>query len=100
VPRGLLVTRSARAQIRRTADWWRENRPAVSDLLRSELERAFVFVAAHPEAGSPCLDRGFEGVRRIHLERVRCHLFYRVRADETIEILALWHTSRGTIPDL
>ncbi len=41
------------------------------------------------------------GVRRLHLKRIRYYLYYRVKDDpQQVEILALWHTSRGTGPDL
>jgi plasmid stabilization system protein ParE len=39
------------------------------------------------------------GVRRVHLSRVRYHLYYRARPSR-IEVLALWHTSRGKGPAL
>jgi plasmid stabilization system protein ParE len=39
------------------------------------------------------------GVRRIHLSRIRYHLYYRVASHGgAVEILALWHTSRGKGP--
>ena len=40
------------------------------------------------------------GVRRVHLARVHYHLYYRVTAEPAIEVLALWHTSRGASPEL
>jgi plasmid stabilization system protein ParE len=93
------ITRLARAQIEDAARWWRANREAAPDLLEAELERALVLLGARPRAGSPCLDAGFDGVRRLHLERVRYHLYYRFRSGG-VEILAFWHTSRGREPTL
>jgi hypothetical protein len=38
-------------------------------------------------------------VKRVHLARVHYHLYYRVRGEE-VQVLALWHTSRGTGPQI
>jgi len=39
------------------------------------------------------------GIRRIRLRRTRYYLYYRL-ADDLIEIVALWHTSRGSPPPI
>jgi hypothetical protein len=39
------------------------------------------------------------GVRRLLLRATRYHVYYRVR-EETLEVLALWHATRGTGPGL
>ncbi len=39
------------------------------------------------------------GVRRLLLRATRYHVYYRVR-DETLEVLAVWHATRGTGPGL
>lgn len=70
------------------------------ELLRQELERAFTLIATEPRVGSPALDKGLEGVRRLFLDRVRYHVYYRLGRDDVIEILAFWHTSRGGGPGL
>ena len=72
---GIRVTRVARAQVEEAARWWRSHREAAPSLLENELERAFMLLSAHPKAGSPCLDTEFEGLRRLHLERIRFHLY-------------------------
>jgi len=46
------------------------------------------------------LDPGLESVRRVHLYRIRHFLYYRVAGDGTIQIVALWHTSRGSTAQL
>lgn len=96
----LLVVPEAERQIRRAAAWWRENRPSARDLLRQELARGFELVTTQPEIGVPALDADLPGVRRIHLFRIRYHLYYRVRDEEAVEVLALWHMSRGEGPPL
>ena len=41
----------------------------------------------------------YQGVRRVTLSRIRYYLYYRV-ADDALQVLALWHTSRGLGPSL
>ena len=94
----LLVVGEAERQIREAADWWHANRPAAPDLLRQELTRAFELITTQPGIGTKALDASIPGVRRLHLFRTRYLLYYRVRDDEAVEVLALWHTSRGSRP--
>lgn len=95
----LHVVPDAERQIRRAADWWRANRPAARSLFHRELRRGFELVTTRPEAGPPALDVELSGVRRIHLYRIRYHLYYTIEGD-SVEILALWHTSREERPPL
>ena len=97
---GIRVTSDARRQIREANDWWVENRAAAPHLVRAELERAFLLISSQPRVGSPALDPGFEQVRRIHLYRIGYHLYYRIAADGAVQVLGLWHTSRGAFPPL
>jgi plasmid stabilization system protein ParE len=96
---GFQVAPSASAQIRAAFVWWEEHRPGAPDLLRKELQRAFELITSQPGVGTPALDKGFEGVRRISLRRSRYQLYYQLR-EETLEVLALWHASRGQGPPL
>ena len=65
--------------------------------MEEELREAFALLAVQPAIGSPALNPNMKGVRRIHLARVHYHLYYRVHGEE-VQILALWHTSRGVEP--
>jgi len=97
----LVVARGAEAEIEAAASWWRDNRPNASALFYSELARAFELITAQPRAAPEYAGVTTREVRRLHLHRVRYHLYYRVKVDkETVEILALWHTSRGSSPPL
>ena len=59
----------------------------------------FGVIALQPGVGARAVNARLAGVRRVHLSRVHYHLYYRVRSDPGgVEILALWHTSRGTSP--
>lgn len=95
----LLVVEEAERQIRAAAAWWRENRPAALGLLRQELTRGFELITSQPGLGPRALDTDLQNVRRVHLYRIGYYLYYQVR-DDTIEVLALWHDSRGEGPPL
>ena len=97
---GIRVTPDARRQIREANGWWIENRSSAPDQVRAELERAFRLISAQPRVGSPALDPGFEKVRRIHLYRIGYYLYYRIADDRAVQVLGLWHTSRGSGPEL
>ncbi len=91
------ITRRASAQIREAASWWRVNRPAAPEALEEELRQAFNLVSRQSDIGAIATNVSLAGVRRIHLSRVRYFLYYRVSASR-IEVLALWHSSRGGSP--
>lgn len=88
------VTKRADAHIEQAAIWWERNRPLFPDALTEELSVAFALLLSQPAIGAPALNARTKGVRRIHLARVHYHLYYRVRG-EHVDVLALWHTSRG-----
>jgi plasmid stabilization system protein ParE len=99
VRREVKVTRRAAVDIRAAAAWWAENRSGAPAALREELARAFELLATHPEIGAVARNPRLAGIRRILLARVRYHLYYRVVTNPpAVEILALWHASRGSTP--
>lgn len=101
VKRSVIIAPTATQQIKDASDWWTENRSAAADVLEGELRRAFDLVAAHPFIGIEAANVKLAGVRRIQLSRIRYHLYYRLSPDgRTVEVLALWHASRGPGPPL
>lgn len=95
----LRVSPKAESQIRVAADWWLENRPKAPAAFAEEIERAFELIRTLPSVGEPVGHRRLSGLRRVLLGRVRYYLYYQVTVDEgSVEVLALWHTSRGTGP--
>lgn len=93
------MARTAARQIREAATWWHANRPLAPDAVAEELEQAFELLATEPRLGAVARNRKLEGVRRVHLSRIRYYLYYRVRdPQETVEVLAFWHSSRGSGP--
>jgi plasmid stabilization system protein ParE len=95
------VVRSAADQIAEASSWWNVNRPKAPGAFREETERALELISTQPQIGAKAANAKLAGVRRIHLSRIHYYLYYRVReAPKVIEILALWHTSRGSGPGL
>jgi plasmid stabilization system protein ParE len=54
-------------------------------------------MALQPEIGARARNIALPGVRRLHLARIHYDLYYRlVEAPRRLEILAFWHSSRGS----
>jgi len=95
------VSALAAAQIRAAEVWWRRHRPKAPNAIREDLERASSLIAAQPQVGARARNVALPGVRRLHLARIRYYLYYRdVEDARRVEILAFWHTSRGTNPPI
>jgi plasmid stabilization system protein ParE len=95
-----IVSSAARA-IAEAAQWWVANRPKAPKAFVEELDRALELIAFQPGVGARARNIKLAGVRRIHLARVHYHLYYRVTGSPpTVEVLALWHTSRSSGPGL
>jgi plasmid stabilization system protein ParE len=93
------VTKRAQTQIDRAAQWWDENRDLARKGFDEDLAKAFALLSAEPEVGAPVPNARAKGVRRLHLARIRHHVYYRVHGG-VVEVLALWHTSRGSVPSV
>ena len=57
-------------------------------------------ITTHPDIGPRALDVDLPEVRRLHLLRIHYYLYYRAVGEDAVEVLALWHTSRGQGPFL
>lgn len=91
----------AEREIRVAAEWWAANRPAAPGAVEDELRKGLLLIRSQPLIGAVATNVHLPGVRRIHLSRIRYHLYYRLLEDPPrIEVLALWHTSRGSGPRL
>jgi plasmid stabilization system protein ParE len=89
------VVRRAAREISEASEWWQANRPAAPLAVREELERAFELISTQPRVGAQAMNASLRGVRRVHLSRVGYHLYYRI-TPSTVEVLAFWHTRRGS----
>jgi plasmid stabilization system protein ParE len=99
VARRVVFTRLAEKHFEQAAQWWSENRPAAPDALRDDVAATLALLAEQPAVGALARDTDLVGVRRVALHRVRYHLYYRFDED-TVTVLALWHSSRGAGPTL
>jgi plasmid stabilization system protein ParE len=98
-PLPIVFEHRASLEIEAADAWWRTNRTAAPDLFLTEFERILQAVSLLPELGAPARSARIAGVRRILLARTRHYIYYRPTND-VIQVLALWHTSRGQPPRL
>jgi plasmid stabilization system protein ParE len=94
-----LIKARAQSEITRAAQWWADNRQAAPGALRIELEQALALLVEHPRAGMRVRTPRPGEVRRFLLLRTQYFLYYRVR-EQQLEVLALWHASRGAGPSV
>ncbi len=93
----LFISRRAAAEIDRIAGWWAANRPAAPGAVRRDLEAAFALLVEQPGMGGEVAVASSTDVRRFHVDRIRYWVYYRVRA-KRLEVVSVWHSSRGTKP--
>lgn len=84
-------------QARRAAEWWQHHRPAAPGAVAKDIGESVALLAEQPAIGAKYEGARTLGVRRLFLSRIGYFLYYRVR-DDTLEVLALWHASRGEQP--
>lgn len=69
--------------------------------MRQQLDRAFALIASQPRIGGRATNVRLSGVRRIYLPIIKYHLYYHVVSlPEHVEVVALWHKSRGEGPPI
>lgn len=93
------VSARAASQTDEAAEWWAENRPAAPGAVRTDIGDALALLAQQPGIGSLHESARTPGVRRLFLGRIRYFVYYRSTRD-TLEVLAVWHESRGSAPRL
>jgi plasmid stabilization system protein ParE len=100
-PLHIEVSELADEQIREADRWWRENRLKAPNAVREELERIGSLIALGPQIGARAVNVRLPGVRRIHIERIHCDVYYRVvGSPEYVEIVAFWGSRRGSGPPI
>ena len=100
-PLRVIVSPLAKQQIDGEASWWRANRPEAPNAILEEIERISALIAFQPNIGPIARNVSIPGVRRIHLERIHCHIYYRVvESPRHLEIVGFWGTRRGIGPPI
>ena len=97
--RRIAITEAAQAHIAAASAWWAEHRTGAPDAVIEDLDRVLGLLLAEPEMGTKATSTRLPNVRRVTLSRLRYRLYYRL-VDDAIQVLALWHTSRGQGPEL
>ena len=98
-PLRIVFQRRASQDVERIDAWCQANQTSAPDLFLRELERVLDAIALLPHLGALAKHSRLEGVRRIVLAKSRHHVYYRQTVD-AIQVLAVWHASRGQPPSL
>lgn len=93
----LHITRRAARELDRIAEWWATNRPAAPGAVREDLRAALALLVEQPGLGAAVSEASSPGVRRVHIDRIRYWVYYRVRGSR-LEVVSVWHSSRGAGP--
>lgn len=97
MPREVLISKRAAAQVRRQAQWWEANRTAAPGAVAEDFAAAVKLLAEQPGVGSKYEGSRTPGVRRLYLGRLSYFIYY--KADErTVRVLAFWSATRGDQP--
>jgi len=88
----VVVTRRANRQLDKASDWWVSHRDKAPHAFDEDIAAGFAMIAESPLA-YPYFDMR-RGIHRMLLERIRYYVYYRLNADDNIEVLAVWHASR------
>jgi plasmid stabilization system protein ParE len=99
MPLRIEVSARAAGQVRQAAAWWSANRPSAPGAVAKELAESIALLAEQPGIGARYGGSLTPSVRRLFLGRIGYFVYYRATND-TLEVLALWHGSRGSQPPL
>lgn len=98
-PLRIEITDDAATQIAAAVAWWAEHRPTAPGAVLEDLDRILDLLCVQPAMGTRARRASLSGVRRVTLSRIRYYVYYRV-VDDAVQVLAVWHTSRGRGPVL
>jgi plasmid stabilization system protein ParE len=93
------VSARAAGQVRQAAAWWSANRPFTPGAVAKDVAESIALLAEQPGIGARYGGSRTPGVRRLFLGRIGYFVYYRA-TNETLEVLTLWHASRGSRPPL
>ena len=89
----VIVSPEAQRQLDDISDWWAENRRQAPGAVEADMDAAIDLLGRQPEIAGR--DRRRSDRRRLHLRRIRYHVYYTVdHARRTVEISAVRHESR------
>ncbi len=91
MPLELFVSRRAAREVERIVQWWAVNRPATPGAVRQDLQAALNLLnllLVQPDIGVRVNEASSADVRRLHLDRIRYWVYYRVRRNR-FEVLSV-----------
>lgn len=94
--RRVRFTATAQRHVRRERQWWLENRDH-TEIFAVEMKEALRVLRFLPGAGAPYSHASVQGLRRIYLPKVACHLYYTFDDDDVL-VRALWGARRSRGP--
>ena len=97
MPLELFVSRRAAREVERIVHWWAVNRPAAPGAVRHDLQAALNLLLVQSDIGVRVNEASSPDVSRLHLDRIRYWVYYRVRRNR-LEVLSVWHSSRSGGP--
>ncbi len=99
MPLELFVSRRTTREIERVVQWWAVNRPSAPGAVRQDLQAALNLLLVQPRIGVRVNEASSPDVRRLHLDRIRYWVYYRVRRNR-LEVLSVWQSNRGSGPSV
>ncbi len=94
-----VIKARAQRELTHFAAWWAENRPSAPGAVRTEVSRAIGILVLQPGIGEKVETGRPIQVRRFRTDKTERWIYYRVK-DNTLEVLSVWGTDRGTNPKL
>ena len=94
------LTSQAARQLAQAREWWHAHRDKAPHAVDDDVSALFGLLEGRPEFVGRALEQ-LPAVRRVHLRRIRYYAYFRiVDGGSRVQIVALWHTSRGDEPKL
>jgi plasmid stabilization system protein ParE len=97
--RSIEFTHLAERQLLAARGWWRRNRDKAPAAFDEDIEAALALLADNAAIGAPYRSSRHGNVRRYLIDRIRYYIYFRI-TDDSIQVLRIWHASRGTPPRL
>ena len=91
---------SAFGQLDEARRWWLANRDKAPQAFDEDIDEVIELLGDRPMLVGRPVARD-PRVRRAHLRRIRYYLYFQIDEErDLVEVLAVWHGSRGSPPDL
>lgn len=90
--RAVIIMPRAKRQLRAAEAWWLKHRDKAPAAFDADMDAALAAIAESPSI-YPWFNAS-RGIRRMLVERVRYYVYYRLNAQDDIEVLSIWHASR------